>query len=242
MNFLLHVDTLEKLPQIESDSVDMVLTDVPYLISRKTNFKSIKDFTKREGETKYSCMDFGTWDEEFDLSTYIKECCRILKPSRSIVVWAAWQQLKEIDDCIKGALSKKSGSPRIGIWEKSNPSVFNMQRMAIQPFEFFIWNRKGSNWIFNNQHLPQAERHLFKHSCITGGHPTAKPLPIFEYLIKTYTNEGHIVFDGVVGGGTTAVAAHNTGRKYICCEKDEVSYKLAIDALNAAGSLYETNL
>jgi DNA modification methylase len=139
------------LKSMSDNSVDFVLTDIPYLISRKTNFKSIKNYTKKQGETEYSCMDFGEWDKEFDVKKYIEECCRILKPSRSIVVWSAWQQLKEIDDYIKECLKNKAGSPRIGIWEKSNPSVFNMDKMALQPYEFFIWNRKGSNWTFNNQ-------------------------------------------------------------------------------------------
>ena len=52
-------------------------------------------------------MDFGEWDKEFDVKTYIKECCRILKPSRSIIVWSAWQQLKEVDDYIKETLKKQ---------------------------------------------------------------------------------------------------------------------------------------
>ena len=48
------------------------------------------------------------------------------------------------------------------------------------------------------------------------GHPTQKPVKLFEYLIKTYTQPGELVFDPCVGSGTTAVAARNTGRDYIC--------------------------
>lgn len=50
----------------------------------------------------------------------------------------------------------------------------------------------------------------------TGLHPTQKPVGLFEYLIKTYTQPGEIVFDPCVGSGTTAVAAIRTGRRYIC--------------------------
>ena len=49
-------------------------------------------------------------------------------------------------------------------------------------------------------------------------HPTAKPIPLMETLIKTYTNEGEIVLDNCIGSGTTAIAAHNTGRKFIGIE------------------------
>lgn len=50
-----------------------------------------------------------------------------------------------------------------------------------------------------------------------GLHPTQKPVALFEYLIKTYTNPGEIVLDS----GTTAIAARNTNRRWICIEKDE---------------------
>ena len=55
---------------------------------------------------------------------------------------------------------------------------------------------------------------------IKGGHPTQKPAALFEYLIKTYTNPGETVLDNCIGSGTTAVAALNTGRKFIGFEKD----------------------
>lgn len=51
-------------------------------------------------------------------------------------------------------------------------------------------------------------------------HPTQKPVALFEYLIKTYTNEGETVLDNTAGSGTTAIAAHRTGRRSICIEKD----------------------
>ena len=56
-------------------------------------------------------------------------------------------------------------------------------------------------------------------------HPTQKPVALFEYLIRTYTREGELVFDGVVGSGTTAVAARNCKRNFICGDK-ELDYVL----------------
>ena len=53
-----------------------------------------------------------------------------------------------------------------------------------------------------------------------GLHPTQKPVALFEYLIKTYTNEGDLVLDNVAGSGTTGVAALNTNRNYILMEKE----------------------
>ncbi len=59
-------------------------------------------------------------------------------------------------------------------------------------------------------------------------HPTQKPVALFEYLIRTYTNPGDTVLDNTAGSGTTAIAAENAGRKWICIERDEVYYEKAI--------------
>lgn len=65
-----------------------------------------------------------------------------------------------------------------------------------------------------------------------GLHPTQKPVALFEYLIKTYTNEGGIVLDNCIGSGTTAVAAINTNRRYIGFETDRGYYDTAMDRIN----------
>lgn len=58
-----------------------------------------------------------------------------------------------------------------------------------------------------------------------GYHPTQKPVALFEYLIRTYTREGELVFDGTCGSGTTAVAARNCKREFICGDT-ELDYVL----------------
>lgn len=65
------------------------------------------------------------------------------------------------------------------------------------------------------------------------GHPTAKPVALFEYLIKTYTNEGEAVLDNCMGSGTTAIAAIRTGRNFIGWELDKDYHKTAIDRVKA---------
>lgn len=58
-------------------------------------------------------------------------------------------------------------------------------------------------------------------------HPTQKPVALFEYLIKTYTNEGETVLDNCMGSGTTAIACINTNRNYIGFEKEEKYFQIA---------------
>jgi site-specific DNA-methyltransferase (adenine-specific) len=59
-------------------------------------------------------------------------------------------------------------------------------------------------------------------------HPTQKPVALFEYLIRTYTNEGEHVLDNTAGSGTTAIAAENAGRRWTCIERDPTYYEAAI--------------
>ncbi len=62
-------------------------------------------------------------------------------------------------------------------------------------------------------------------------HPTQKPVELFEYLIKTYTNEGDLVLDNTAGSGTTAIAAENTGRKWVCIEQNEEYATKAVERI-----------
>ncbi len=67
----------------------------------------------------------------------------------------------------------------------------------------------------------------FKNSGGKQVHPTQKPVALFEYLIKTYTNEGQTVLDNCMGSGTTAIACVNTNRNYIGFEKDTTYFEIA---------------
>lgn len=67
-----------------------------------------------------------------------------------------------------------------------------------------------------------------------GFHPTQKPVALFEYLIKTYTNEGETILDNCIGSGTTAIAALNTGRFFIGIELDEGYFNIAKQRIEQA--------
>lgn len=57
-------------------------------------------------------------------------------------------------------------------------------------------------------------------------HPTQKPVALIEELIKTYSNPGDLILDSCAGSCTTAIAAINTGRNYICFENNEEFFKI----------------
>ena len=63
-------------------------------------------------------------------------------------------------------------------------------------------------------------------------HPTQKPVPLLEYLIKTYTNEGDTILDNCMGSGSTGVACVNTGRNFIGIELNENYFNIAENRIN----------
>ena len=67
--------------------------------------------------------------------------------------------------------------------------------------------------------------------CERGQHPTQKPVALFEYLIRTYSNENEVILDNCSGSGTTAIACLNSNRQYICIERDETYYKRSLERI-----------
>ncbi len=73
------------------------------------------------------------------------------------------------------------------------------------------------------------------------GHPTQKPVELFEYLIKTFSNKNNIVLDPFIGSGTAAIACLNTGRKYIGIEKEFKYYKMCLRRIQKYYGNYKKN-
>ena len=71
-------------------------------------------------------------------------------------------------------------------------------------------------------------------------HPTQKPVALFEYLIKTYTNEGDLVLDNCAGSGTTAIACLNTNRQFIVMEKEQKYYDIILKRVADFNKNFET--
>ena len=78
---------------------------------------------------------------------------------------------------------------------------------------------------------PKSIQTFAKHSSQVGLHPTQKPVELFEYLIQTYSQPGETVLDNCAGSGTTAIAAFNLKRKWICIEKEQKYSDIARDRI-----------
>lgn len=127
-------DCLEKLKQVPDDYIDLILTDPPYNISKDNNFTSMG----RSG------IDFGEWDHNADLTSWIEEGARVLKPGGGMVIFNAWLKLPNIENaCEDSGLIVKD----LLRWEKSNPMPRNRNRRYIVDYEFALWIVKKGRYL-----------------------------------------------------------------------------------------------
>ena len=228
---------LELLSTIENNSVDLVLTDPPYIISRKSGMQSYKDSLEKGGEVnekfgkKYAITtEFGEWDSSFtidDLEKSINEFYRILRPGGSCIIFFDVWKIETLTN-----LLRKFTKHRFVEWIKTNPMPVNQFATYLSNArEIAISCVKGGKATFNSKY----DKGIYEYP-IYGGkdrfHPTQKSLPMFEELIKKHSNEGDVVVDPYGGSGTTSLAAKNTNRLYLCCEPSDEYFQRGYDRVN----------
>lgn len=224
---LLNGDCLNLLNQVEDNSIDLVLTDPPYNISRKNNFKTMG----RNG------IDFGNWDKNADLLSWINLVRSKVNKNGSIIIFNDWRNLGEISCKLGGSGFITKDLIR---WVKNNPMPRNRDRRYITDYEMAIWAvKKGSKWTFNRQSdkydrpliecpiTPKSEKYL-------GSHPTQKPIKLMEDLLLRHSNENGIILDPFMGSGSTGVACVNTNRDFIGIELDKKYFEIAQDRIHCA--------
>lgn len=232
---------LEKLP---NESVDLILTDPPYLISKESNFhkggswNNSSDKAHRKTPPK---TDFGEWDKiDLDLDIILKAFYRILKSSGSIIIfYDMWkiQELKEI------AESNGFKQLRLCRWDKTNPIPVNSKLNYLSnSSEYFITAVKGSKPTFHSEY----DKGIYTFPICSGKerttHPTQKPLVLIQTLIEKHSNMCDTILDPFMGSGTTGVACINTNRNFIGAELDFDYFKIAQERISQAKSKWLDNL
>lgn len=219
-------DCLELMKDIPDKSIDLILTDPPYNISRPNNFKTLL------GGGRYG-MDFGEWDKNFDLTGYIDLFPRILKENSNVIIFNDWKNLGKIKEvCEKNNIIVK----RCLVLNKSNPAPFNRDRMFVNDVEFAIWGvynskSKPTKWTFNRKN--KVEKCCMDTTVQSSKlHPTMKDIKIIKHLVEVLSNENDIVLDCFMGSGTTGVACVNTNRNFIGIELDENYFNIAKERIN----------
>lgn len=221
---LLKGDCLELMKDIPDESVDAVITDPPYNISRENHFSSMG----RSG------VYFGDWDKGFDQVSYLKELFRVLKKGGTAVIFNSQQNVGLLNQYAdeRDLLFKD-----VIYWVKSNPMPRNRDRRYVTSVENAVTIvKKGKKWTFNRQR-PTYENGLFKYPIVSPKeriHPTQKPVQLMEDLVRIHSNENDVILDPFLGSGSTGVACVNTNRNFIGMEVNEEYFNKAKNRIEQA--------
>ena len=227
-----NTDAESFLAKVPSGSVDLVITDPPYIISRKTGFKTIGE----KGVPRFAVsMDFGKWDNQnisehmTMMKNVIAEYHRVLKNGGTCIVWYDIFKIESLKNMFESAGFKQI---RFIEWVKTNPVPLNSKiNYLTNCREVALVGIKKGKPVFNSEYdngIYYAPIHR------DGGkrlHPCQKPIGITKQLIEKHTLPGAVVLDSFAGSGTTFVAATQCRRKYLGCEIDKKYYASASSRL-----------
>lgn len=205
--------------------VNHIITDPPYNISQDNSFSTMKN--PRKG------INFGNWDKNFDLYSWISDYSQLLEKNGSMIIFCSYRFMSYIIDKLESSgLTVKD----IIIWKKSNPMPRNIERRYVQDTEFAIWAvNKKAKWVFNKPTNIPYLRPSYETSIVSGkertNHPTQKSLKLMEELIKIHTNSNDTILDPFMGSGSTGVASIKNGRKFIGIELDKEYFDIAAKRL-----------
>ena len=198
-------DCIEYMKKMEKKSVDLLLTDVPYNeVNRKSN--GLRNLDKKDAD-----------GAEFDLEEALNEFMRVTKGS--IYVFCGIEQVS----FIKKTFRENGLSTRLVVWEKTNPSPMNGDKVWLSSVECCVFGKFPKATF--NEHCKSS---VIRCSCGRSKvHPTEKPLNLFKRIVEVSSNEGDIVFDPFMGSGTAGVAALDLNRRFIGCELNEEYFNIA---------------
>lgn len=199
---------------------DAIITDPPYNISKKNNFFTLAG--NRNG------IDFGDWDKNFDLTSWIEKFYSKLKQGGTVLIFCSFLYVSHIADELK----------RIGAdvkdlikWTKTNPMPRNIDRRYVMDTEFAIWAVKPkAKWTFNKGLVKYRRAHYFSPTVLgkeRTQHPTQKSLKLMMEIIKTHTKKGDCIVDPFMGSGTTGEASIKLKRKFIGIEINDEYFDIA---------------
>ncbi len=239
---IIHGDCLEVMPGLEDQSVDMILTDLPYqitschwdrMIDLDLLWAQYKRLIKQHGAivltasqpftSKLVMSNLAMFKYEWIwhktvASDFLNANRRPMRDHESVLVFANGQTIYNPIMRV-GKVHERGGSSSGSSRGSDNYGKFDDKLYHSNEYYprtvFQVKVDKDRN--VSRQHRPNKEQR----------HPTQKPVALFEYLIRTYTEPGDLILDSCLGSGTTAVAALNTGRRVIGIEKEAEYIEIA---------------
>jgi len=236
---LIQGDCLEVMKALPDNSVDAIITDLPY------------------GTT--ACK----WDVVIPFEPMWEQVKRLIKPKGAIVLFGS----EPFSSALR--MSNIKNYKYDWVWDRGRPcnaftakyrplkyheiaSVFNKSVYYPQMTEGKMMKKAsgGKSSIHNTENkIERYENNLYYpisiqkfkacHNMTGKVHPTQKPVALMEYLIKTYTNEGETVLDFCMGSGTTGVACVQTGRHFIGIENDLTYFNIATRRIEDTDPLFQ---
>jgi site-specific DNA-methyltransferase (adenine-specific) len=222
-------DCLERMKEIESGSVDMILTDPPYELSKSKGGGMMgKGGRKFMEEVNDADMVNG-----IDISLFLNKCLALFSNKQQFCGVFTCSN-KQLIDYITWAESKKL-QYGVGVWNKTNPAPL-CNHKYLGDVEYWIYIKGNKSKILGSY---QSKSMVYtskvnKKDKDKFNHPTCKPIELMEKFIINHTNEGSVVFDPFMGSGSTGVAAKNLNRNFIGVEMDEDYFNVAKKRINAA--------
>jgi site-specific DNA-methyltransferase (adenine-specific) len=231
----MHGDCLELMKEIPNKSIDLVLTDPPYgttackwdtIIDFELMWKELKRITKDKGAI---CL-FGS--EPFSSALRMSN----IKNYKYDWKWNKTVGGNPFNNKIRPAnifedilvFYSKSYYPIMENADKKNIRPMSESKQKTNLMNNFNGFKQKSDpkKRYPKNQLVYSSR-ASECNPLNRSHPTQKPVPLLEYLIKTYTLENETVLDFTMGSGSTGVACKNLNRKFIGIEKDDKYFKIA---------------
>ena len=230
-----NMDCIEGMKTIPNNSIDMILCDLPYGTTQckwdviipfdklweqyeriiKDNgaivLTSSQPFTALLIASNIKLFKYNWVWEKSKATGYLNSKKRPLVAHEEVLIFSK-RQTKYNPQMIKGEPYSKGKALR-------ETDVYGGQK------ETLVESKDGLRYPRTVQYFKTAESEGKVY------HPTQKPLSLFEYLIKTYTDENDVVLDNCMGSGTTAIACVNLNRKYIGYEKEKEYFEIIVQRL-----------
>lgn len=209
-------DALEKLGNIESGSVDLIVTDPPYGINLTKGYKKGSQ-SLIKGDDGFTVMFF--------LDDYLREYQRILKEGGALYIFSRfdvmpywWISLKRYFD-VKNQI----------IWAKGGGGMGDLYGTYSTNYEVVLFATKGEHKLCGMRegcvwNIPKCKQEF---------HETQKPVELIKKMILHSSDEGDVVLDPFMGSGTTGVACAQTNRRFIGIELSTEYFNITENRLDA---------
>ena len=211
LNKIILGDCLEVMKQMPDKCVDLVVTDPPYGMSFRSNYRTIK----HQAIENDNNLDW--------LEDWVLELQRLVKTDAHLYIFCSFHNI----DLFETELSKYFKVKNILIWEKNNTGMGDLEGDYAPQYEMVLFCSNGERKLNGRR-----DSNIIKNKK-TGNnlHPTEKPVDLIEFLIGKSSQENEIVFDPFIGSGTTARACLNLNRQFIGIEINEEYCKIAENRL-----------